>query len=237
MFSSFKGELSDKKQLTKDVYLFTFDLSQDFLFTAGQYVILLVPQEGGFAQRQYSIASSSRQARSIDLIVKLIPSGVASEYLEKLQHGNPVDFRGPAGMFTLSPSLDEVSTFLLTGTGVAPFMSMLRTGVFDQKEVELFWGLRTREDLYFFDELHSYSKQNSAFRFYVCFSREDMSKLVQKSAGQFMPGRITNYFHRFLKSTKKQRFYICGNRDVVESVRGFLLENNITKTQITFEKF
>lgn len=237
MFSSFKGELSDKKQLTKDVYLFTFDLSQDFLFTAGQYVILLVPQEGGFAQRQYSIASSSKQTRSIDLIVKLIPGGVASEYLGKLQHGNPVDFRGPAGMFVLSPATDESNTFLLTGTGVAPFMSMLRTGAFDKREVELFWGLRTREDLYFFDELQSYSKQNSAFRFYVCFSREDMSKLVQKSAGQFMPGRITNYFQQFLKPNKKQRFYVCGNRDVVEGVRAFLLENNITKTQITFEKF
>ncbi len=127
MIQTYKTTLTEKKQLTSDVFLYKFRLIEPLTisFIPGQYMILFVPQENGEkARRLYSIASSNTLTDEFELLIKLIPNGCASKYLEKLEIGSETTFQGPAGMFILRESQRE-RIFIVTGTGYAPVRSML----------------------------------------------------------------------------------------------------------------
>jgi len=127
MLNSYKTKLIVKQYLTRDVWLFRFQLqeSSELHFIAGQYMILLIPQNTDASLRRlYSIASSERQIDSFELIIKLVDGGIGSAYLAKIQIGDLVDFQGPAGQFALKEN-NNSKIFLATGTGIAPMLSMI----------------------------------------------------------------------------------------------------------------
>lgn len=241
MLQTYKTYLDGKIQLTSDVFLFRFKLFEplEINFTAGQYLILMVPQDSGEpARRLYSILSPQTQKNSVDLLVKLLPGGIASEYLRSLNVEEQVEFQGPAGMFTLRDppaggQRDRV--FLATGTGIAPIKSIISSTVSHlRSKTYLFWGLPKKNDLYFFEELKQLATDNTRFHFLICFSREEnLDTLPEIDRKYFSLGRITN--HQL--PTTDCDFYICGSRDVTESLRQHLIGKNIPQEQIYFEKF
>ena len=80
-------------------------------------------------RRAYSIASASIERRYLEFYLTLITSGQLTPRLFALQHGSRV-FLGPkaSGIFTLDRVAPEKAVVLIaTGTGLAPYVSMLRT--------------------------------------------------------------------------------------------------------------
>ena len=129
MISTFNSILLERKQLSEHIYLFRFKPVDHVLeFKAGQYVILHIPQADGHAARRlYSMASPISQKDEFSLIVEIVPNGVASEFLMKMNLGETVSTQGPAGMFTVAEN-DRDVIFLATGTGIAhPQYGLLRT--------------------------------------------------------------------------------------------------------------
>ncbi|MDO8609673.1 MAG: FAD-binding oxidoreductase, partial [bacterium] len=88
MLLSYKTHLSNKLQLSVDTILFTFTLDdpKEFSFIPGQYMIMIVPQENGeVVRRLYSIASSTAQKNSFELLVHIMTGGKAGMYLSNLK--------------------------------------------------------------------------------------------------------------------------------------------------------
>ncbi len=137
MIQTFQTQLVEKQQLTKDVLFLKFDLDEpkEIQFVPGQYLIMFVPKDNDHVRRQYSIASSPSQNHSVELLIKLIPGGVASGYVEKLTVGEIVRFDGPGGRFVLNGN-QKHKVFLATGTGIAPMRSILKS-IFDQQYTSL----------------------------------------------------------------------------------------------------
>lgn len=108
-------------------------------FRPGQYAVLgLVasprsgsghPGEHGLVQRAYSIASGSRQREHLEFCVTRIRSGELSPHLCELRPGDRLYLRPQfSGTFTLDRvPADRHAVLVATGTGLAPYMSMLRT--------------------------------------------------------------------------------------------------------------
>jgi len=112
----------------------------------------------------------------------------------------------------------------------------------DELRINIFWGLPTFKDIYLFDELKKWQKEHSNFQFKLCISREtDLSPIPSEDQKFFRLGRVTNGLDDMLHVTGSMLhdtdFYLCGNREVVESLRSYLAEKNIPRENIIFEKF
>jgi ferredoxin-NADP reductase len=95
-------------------------------FRPGQYVSLRVRIGETSTTRPYSV-SSAPGASTLDLTVKAEPDGFVSPWLCARDPGWEVDSSGPAGSFVHDPLRDRNRLVLLAGgSGITPFMSMLR---------------------------------------------------------------------------------------------------------------
>lgn len=230
MLLTYKTILSKKIQLNSNTYLYHFDLIEpkEIVFKPGQYVILKVPSDKGPVSRLYSIASSNNNKNYFELIVGLIPGGLASNYLFSLKEKTEVIFQGPAGMFELRKN-DRTKIFMVTGTGIAPILSMIKSNF------QLFWGLKNYKDVYLFEELKK-------FNIKICLSREENLNMIPESDREyFQIGHVNTCFEKQILDTKysilNTDFYLCGSRLIVESLKQFLLSKNVPGENIIFEKF
>lgn len=248
MFITYQATLLEKKQLSEHVHYFKFTHppQPDWSFAAGQYIIFHIPQgEGHAARRQYSIASHPAQKDALEFIIEYVENGVASQYLANMQVGEVLTFQGPAGVFIYREQERE-PVFLATGTGVAPMISIIADLLVTKQyrqNMHLFWGLKLKGDMYYFDELKQLSSQYPNFHFKMCLSREsELNALFSEEDSKYcIGGRIDKGFETMVAATNQDKnnfnYYICGSKHVVEAVREYLQTQTIPAEQVFFEKF
>src|ERR1700710_1685986 len=100
-----------------------------FDFEPGQFVTLDLPihEKPNKRWRSYSIASHPDGTNVIELVIVLLEGGLGTHYLfNHVDVGTEILLRGPQGVFTLPPIIDKDLFFICTGTGIAPFRSMVK---------------------------------------------------------------------------------------------------------------
>ena len=148
-------------------------------FTPGQFAVVGLPasaprlpgsdpedpgaEPGRFIRRAYSIASSSKQREYVELFVALVSSGELTPRLLALRPGDRL-WLGPkfTGMFTLRDvPPDQHLAMVATGTGLAPYMSMLRTELAARsgRRLGLLLGARHSWDLGYSRELFTMQRE------------------------------------------------------------------------------
>ncbi|WP_447962027.1 FAD-binding oxidoreductase [Nitrospira sp. Ecomares 2.1] len=218
----FKAHVSRIKNLTHDVRELELNLTapDSIEFKAGQWISLNVwhPVLKQHVARQYSIASPPSQSHQVNLLFNRVPDGPASSYLFGLHEGDPVTFQGPNGSFYLEEKPGRDLVFVATGTGIAPFRSMISTFLKQPEAgiLTLFWGLRSERDLYYQDELGTLAERYSNFRFMTTLSRP-------QNVWKGSTGRVTTLVENHIASVSNVTFYLCGNggmiRDTTAIVR------------------
>jgi ferredoxin-NADP reductase len=126
-------------------------------FMAGQYVTLVVEAPGIRTGRPLSISSPPTQIAYWDLTVRRAERGLVSNFLlDRVKAGDVFVSSGPAGSFYPNPLVHNGPLVAIAGgSGVTPFMSMIRKVVdlgLDQT-IYLFYGNRTSDDVIFHAEL------------------------------------------------------------------------------------
>jgi CDP-4-dehydro-6-deoxyglucose reductase, E3 len=218
----FKAHVSRVKDLTHDVRELELSLLAPGAidFKAGQWISLEVrhPRLKQHVPRQYSIASPPSQYYQINLLFNRIPDGPGSNYLFSLHEGDPITFQGPNGSFFLQEKPGRDLVFVATGTGIAPFRSMLST-LLEQPEagtLTLYWGLRSQRDLYYQKELEALAGRHPNFSFLTTLSRPE-------NGWNGSTGRVTTLVENNIASVSNVTFFLCGNggmiRDTTEIVR------------------
>jgi ferredoxin--NADP+ reductase len=96
-------------------------------FVPGQYLALGLPVDGRLLQRPYSTASKKGTRDELDFLVRLVRDGAFTPRLWHLDVGDRLRIGRPKGLFTLCPEDPRRHLFIATGTGLAPFVSMLGT--------------------------------------------------------------------------------------------------------------
>ena len=237
MLITYSATLTKKTTLNEDVYYLSCTLPSDKTWTyeAGQYMIFHVPTDDKMRplRRLYSIASSPTNKNTVDFIIEMVPDGIGSKYIQELAVNDIVTLQGPAGVFTYKPSTRN-PIFLATGTGIAPMYSIITDLIVQKsnKQLQLFWGMKYKKDLYLIDELAALAKQSNTFTYSVCLSRE---KDVDDTS--CILGRVTDGLTNLTSNFSNFDYYLCGGKEMVESLRSFLLEHNVPKEQVYFEKF
>jgi ferredoxin--NADP+ reductase len=141
---------------------------------------------GRFIRRAYSIASSSRQREYLELFVQLVGSGELTPRLLALAPGDRL-WLGPklTGMFTLREVPPEKRLVLVaTGTGLAPYMSMLRSELLagGRQPVALLLGARHSWDLGYSRELFTMQRESPELTVLRIISRPQDERLPWSGA-------------------------------------------------------
>jgi CDP-4-dehydro-6-deoxyglucose reductase len=150
--------------LTHDVMglFLRLPIAEDFSFEAGQYIDILLP---GGRRRSFSIASPPHDARPLELHVRRVVGG---EFTDRLFHEDTrsslLSIEGPLGQFTYRPHAGDAPPPMLLiggGTGIAPILSILRHVIENgiQRDMQLFWGVRSERDLYAHATLEALSRR------------------------------------------------------------------------------
>lgn len=226
----FAAPLLRKTALNSDVFQFDFGWAGKSVdYKAGQFFMMEVVDEAGKVNRSYSVSSVPGNAEGFSLCVKLLPDGRGSKVLRELALGATANFMAPFGHFVLADSPKDM-LMIATGTGLAPFMAMLPT-VFERGfagKVTLIFGVRHEEDLFYVEQLREWEKAHANFKAVVTLSQPGDSWTGDK-------GRVTDHLDDF--DWQNVQVYICGNGDMVKTVKMLMDEKGVPKTDIHLEQF
>lgn len=195
--------------------------SPEFQFKSGQFVTLDLPihEMPAKRMRSYSIASWPDGSNIFELVIVLLDQGAGTNYIfNNWQVGSAVNFRGPLGVFTLPENLNRELYLICTGTGIAPFRSMVHH-IFNHsipiKKINLIFGCRTLKDCLYGKELKSLMEKMERFEYIPTFSREQPGD-----------GYRTGYVHAIYEELCKENpedktalFFLCGWKDMITEAK------------------
>jgi len=240
----FAASVERIRDLTYDIKEIRFALAGEKIeFSPGQYVQLVVPPYGDIresVQRAYSMSSRPSDSKYVELLVRLVPGGIATTWTHKfLKEGDRVELVGPFGEFGVR---DTPATMLCVagGSGMAPFKSILyhmqETGDWAEKEIWYFFGARTAKDMFYLDELRALSEAWPKFHFVPALSEP---KPEEDWTGE--TGLITDVLDRYIKEkigkTKPLEGYLCGSPGMINACINVMKKNGVTEDKIYYDKF
>jgi ferredoxin-NADP reductase len=203
-------------------------------FRAGQYVNVMVKVEGVRTSRPYSI-SSAPGAQRLKLTVRNKPEGFVAPYLfNELKVGDVLETTGPAGHFYYEPLIDgEDLVFLAGGSGITPFMSMIRDTVQRQRplRIKLLYGSRAPEDVIFWGELEKFAVSYSNFTFSLVISEPPEGYGGLKG---FLDSKAIT---QLVGDIKGKTFYVCGPRAMHDFCKAALKEMGVPQRKIRRELY
>jgi ferredoxin--NADP+ reductase len=94
-------------------------------FRPGQYMALGLADGDRLVQRPYSAASPAGRGRDVEFLIRRVERGALTPRLWAAPPGTRLRLGRPKGLFTLQPDDPRTHLFVATGTGIAPFISML----------------------------------------------------------------------------------------------------------------
>ena len=208
---------------TKSNWRFIFEdpLYDELKYTSGELVQLCMkPGQPDSAVRNYSVASWPDGTNKFELIITYLQGGAMSEYLFKeAKVGDEFIYRGPMGSFVLPEKIDRDIFFISTGSGISPFRSMINyvaeNGI-KTKDIKLFFGTRTQEDICYWDEMQLLEQIVPNFEFIPVLSREEWEGKT---------GYVHEHYLELIDNRKdKPLIYYCGWERMIREGRDHLDE-------------
>ncbi|TCU15629.1 benzoate/toluate 1,2-dioxygenase reductase subunit [Rhizobium azibense] len=196
-------------------------------FLPGQYVNIGVPDSGQY--RSYSFSTAPGEQK-IAFLIKKIPDGLMSTWLERAEVGAELELTGPLGSFYLR-EVQRPLLFLAGGTGLAPFLSMLEVLAREksQQQVHLIYGVTRDLDLVLADEIEAYAGRLANFTYSTVVADEASSHRRKGWVTQHIPQKALNGGDVDL--------YLCGPPPMVDAVRRYFDDNGIKPNSFHYEKF
>ena len=205
-----------------------------FGFVPGQWLSLKAYRpDGEEITRAYSIASPPDGNR-FSLCLNRVRDGFMSNYLCDLKDGAEIPCRGPFGDFILRPPLRD-TLFIATGTGIAPFRSMLHWLLADParhqyKRLWLLFGSRTEQDIYYHDEFLRLAADHPNFTYLPTLSRSS-------DHWQGLRGYVQSHVQEIVGGRTAMHAYICGLDKMVRANRELLRSLGWDRRAILYEKY
>ncbi len=205
--------ITRNNEISPRVHLISWKREHDFM--AGQVVrVALAPND---PPRIYSICSGN-QEKEITLLFNVKDDGLITPKLAALSPGDILYVSDPYGSFTGD---EAAAWWIASGTGIAPFYSMFRSGLGGNKK--MIHGARYVNQFYFGDELHTAMGEN----YVPCCTGE--------TRPGFFHGRVTDYLKSCREMPDGYKYYLCGNALMVVEARDLLIEKGVPYGNIVAE--
>jgi len=241
------AKILDRRVVADDLFLLHVDPGGPFSYLAGQYATLGVEVDGERIERAYSLCSSPYE-NVLEFFVERIPNGELTPLLYAMDKGAPLLLRRFAkGRFTLDLRSGRKNHLLLaTVTGVAPYVSYIRTVREDWKkggtpmpgEHRFFCiqGASRSWEFGYRDELEKYAAGAPWLKYVPVISRPWEDPGWQGERGR-VDDLIRKYVHLWGLTPEDTSAYLCGHPGMVVSGRGILLRAGWPKQAIQDEVY
>lgn len=209
----FETTLKSVEEITSDVFVLSFPRTEEF--RPGQMIaIALMPDA---QPRLYSIASGNTD-KYYKILFNIQHQGYLTPRLSKVKVGESLFVSKPFGSFY--GTMDD-DCWIAAGTGIAPFISMMESGMGENKTL-----------------IHGGRAENS-FYFASIFSKKLNEKYIRCSSllknEEYYHGRITSYLKQAQEISMERDYYICGSSEFVVDVRDILINRGVPYNQIVAE--
>ena len=214
---------------------------ESFDFIPGQFITIDFPihEKPNKRWRSYSIASWPDGTNVIELLIVLLDYGLATTYLfNDVKVGSELTFRGPQGVFTLPQPVEKDLYFICTGTGIAPFRSMVHhiaNHNLPHKNIYLIFGTRSKKDLLYPEEMKALEKKVAGFQFIPTLSREQW-----EGCCGYVHAVYEQLIHQKMEGGAElppANFYLCGWKNMVDEAKKRILELGYDKKDIHLELY
>jgi ferredoxin-NADP reductase len=223
-----------------------------FGFVSGQWLSFkTIKSDGKEITRAYSIASPPSDDNRFALCLNRVQDGFMSNFLCDMKEGDEIGCQGPFGDFILRPPMRDTA-FIATGTGIAPFRSMLhwllgsvpesakdgrgRSFSIDAQsrhqghQLYLIFGNRTEKDIYYHDEFLGLAQEHANFHYLPTLSRGS-------SDWQGLRGYVQEHVPTIAQGQTDTHAYICGLDKMVKANRDLLKSLGWDRKSIRYEKY
>ncbi|MBL7739165.1 MAG: FAD-dependent oxidoreductase [Chitinophagaceae bacterium] len=204
-------------------------------FIPGQFVTLDLPihEKPNKRWRSYSIASWPDGTNVFELLIVLAEKGLGTTYLfNETKVGSELIFRGPQGVFTLPEPLEKDLFLICTGTGIAPFRSMvnyMHLHNISFKNIYLIFGCRRKQDLLYYEELRSLEEKMPGFQFHPALSREHWESGHN--------GYVHPVYEELCRQKQEAYFFLCGWKNMIDEAKKRIQEMGYDKKSIHQELY
>jgi ferredoxin-NADP reductase len=227
-----EAKLVESWEIVPEVRHFVFEVPgvEKFTFVPGQFVSVNQVVNEKKITRAYSIASAPSETNRFELCLNLVHEGLLSPRLFEMRPGDTIDIRPPLGMFVLrNPPRDVV--FIATGTGIAPFRSILKGQLNEASQAfTLVFGVRYESHLMYRAEFEEMARKHPHFRFLPTLSRPTESWRGRS-------GHVQAHLQEAIGERRDIDVFLCGLKLMVDDVRNILKEMGFDRKQILFEKY
>ncbi len=241
----YRAKITQRTDFAPDLWMLRVQPSGEFKFAPGQYATLGVEGLGKRSERPYSIASSPYESE-IEFFFELVPQGELTPRLHKMQVGDEMLMRKiPKGRFTLDTQGGRSNHLLVsTVTGVAPFVSYVRTLYRDWKEgrfdgshkLFLLEGASRSWELGYDEELKKFADEVPWLKYVPTISRPWDDANWQGEIGR-VDELLRKYTDLWGLNGTNSVGYICGHPQMIENGKGILHRIGFTKEVLKEEVY
>ncbi|MHA3052195.1 ferredoxin--NADP reductase [Acinetobacter sp. ANC 4640] len=218
--------------------LFSFSMTRPahFKFTAGQFARIGLQVDGELIVRAYSIVSSPYD-ETLEFFSIVVPDGAFTSRLKDLQVGDDLYLEKiPYGFLTLAryqQPLPHDLWLLATGTGLAPFLSMLQDFETWQnyQKINLVYSVRTQAELAYVERIQeiaaTFGEGHTGFQFVPIITRDPQAILHQRLPVLIENGQLEAVVGQQF-NPKTSHIMLCGNPQMVEDTKEALKQRGLS---------
>jgi CDP-4-dehydro-6-deoxyglucose reductase len=201
-------------------------------FLAGQYIDFLL-RDG--RHRSFSLANPPHDDELLELHIRHVPNGEFTGHVfNKMREKDLLRLEGPLGTFFLREDSDRPMIFVAGGTGFAPIKSILlhcfARGI--ARPMRLYWGARSRQDLYLHDLAQSWAAQYPHFQYIPVLSDP---KPEDAWAGR--TGFVHDTVLQDVADFSSYQVYTCGPPIMIDSIRKSFLPRGLDEAHLFYDSF
>ena len=222
------------QKLAPDIMLVELKLpaSERLQFLAGQYIDILL-KDG--SRRSFSMANAPHDDAVLQLHMRNYGGPFSTHVFSKMKERDILRFEGPLGTFYLRETSEKPAILLASGTGFAPVKALLEHAfhVHSARPLILYWGARTRADLYMNDLVERWAREHNNFKY--------VPVLSEPRASDNWSGRTGLVHEAVMKDIADMsgcQVYACGVPVMVESARrDFIARCGLPETEFFSDAF
>lgn len=242
----YRARITRRVDFSPELWMIRIRPEGPFVFTPGQYATLGLEGEAKRSERPYSICSSPYE-EDIEFFFELVPDGELTPQIYGLQMGDELLMRKiPKGRFTLDTTSGRTKHLLVsTVTGVAPFVSYVRTFYKDWKEkgplpeghqLFLLNGASRSWEFGYLEELQRVADEVPWLTFVPTISRPWEDENWSGEVGR-VDDLLRKYADQWGLSGKNAVAYLCGHPEMIEHGKGILKRIGFTKENLREEVY
>jgi len=212
-------------------------------FRPGQYFALGLTIDGRLLQRPYSTASPAGETAALELLIRLVPHGELTPRLWQLGIGARVRLGRPKGLFGADPGDDRRRMFIATGTGVAPLLSMLESGLREAADRDparrpiLVHGVARAHDLAYRARLESLATRGRIVYLAAASRPGDPANAGWSGATGRVDGLLPELLRDHAADPAATVAFVCGNPSMTDAATAALMSLGLPADAVRTEAY